>query len=61
MTDYTKAPDQPLDQTQPVSKSTHPPDCRPGRNDVIVSTTHYGLLLGTERLRGRGSGGSRCM
>lgn len=43
MTDYTKAPDQPVDQAPAGSTPTHPRDCRPGRNDVIVSTMHYGL------------------
>ena len=43
MTDYTKAADQPADQAPPGSTPTHPRDCRPGRNDVVVSTMHYGL------------------
>ena len=43
MTDYTRAPDQPLDQAPANSIPTHPRDCRSGRNDVIVGTMHYGM------------------
>lgn len=40
---YTRAPDVPHDQAAPDQTPSHPNDAKPGRNDIVVSTMHYGL------------------
>jgi predicted acyl esterase len=36
-------PADPLDQASPDDKPSHPSEAKPGRNDIVVSTMHYGL------------------
>ena len=43
MTDYTAGPAEPLDHAPADAKPSHPNDTRPGRNDIVVDTMHYGM------------------
>ena len=43
MTDFTREPAIPVDQAAADAKPSHPNDCRPGRNDIVVNTMHYGF------------------
>ena len=43
MTDFTAEPAEPRDQAAADAKPAHPDEAKPGRNDIVVSTMHYGL------------------
>jgi len=43
MTDFVREPAEPRDQAASEAKPSHPNDCEPGRNDIVVSTMHYGF------------------
>jgi hypothetical protein len=43
MTDFTREPAEPLDQAPSDAKPSHPNEAKSGRNDIVVSTMHYGM------------------